>query len=388
LITTDAASNPSGTTAQEQLTLPFGAAFTETPAASGVTSGGTNRRFTSYDRSPTTTGTGLDYAVNRHYDSQQGRFTQVDPAGMNATSLGSPQTLNLYAYCANDPINHVDPSGLGVFSFLKRVFNGIAKFIAKVLTNKWVLLVAGIALGVLAGFGFYFAATITTQFYLGAAITLAAMSAILIVGAFHQNFLRVIKAIGGLVASVRGFGDLIRSIKSTINGSVFGTPSWNPNARPGFSLQGEEVPDDGILRFKIWAPKWRNSLAGLVVAYAANIGNAINTFFTGHNAIDAVTVNGDSITVSQHQPRQGNLCEGLQEPGSTMGGLGAARTFKQALGTPRSGLPVSPTQSIGSRALPALGGVGALGPDVGKYVQYHNCVEYLAQCNLNPGSCR
>src|SRR5229473_2108201 len=81
LITTDAASNPSGTTAQEQLTLPFGTAFTETPAASGVTSGGTNRRFTSYDRSPTTTGTGLDYAVNRHYDAQQGRFTQVDPIG-------------------------------------------------------------------------------------------------------------------------------------------------------------------------------------------------------------------------------------------------------------------------------------------------------------------
>src|SRR5712691_7072788 len=42
LITTDAASNPSGTSAQEQLTLPFGTAFAETPAAAGVTSGGTN----------------------------------------------------------------------------------------------------------------------------------------------------------------------------------------------------------------------------------------------------------------------------------------------------------------------------------------------------------
>jgi len=58
--------------------------------------------FTSYDRSATT---GLDYAVNRHYDSQQGRFTQVDPAGMKATSLVNPQTLNLYAYCASDPVN-------------------------------------------------------------------------------------------------------------------------------------------------------------------------------------------------------------------------------------------------------------------------------------------
>jgi len=32
----------------------------------------TNRKFISYDRS---VNTGLDYAVNRHYDPQQGRFT-------------------------------------------------------------------------------------------------------------------------------------------------------------------------------------------------------------------------------------------------------------------------------------------------------------------------
>jgi hypothetical protein len=33
--------------------------------------------------------------------------------------------LNLYAYCANDPINHTDPSGLGFFSFLKRLFGKV-----------------------------------------------------------------------------------------------------------------------------------------------------------------------------------------------------------------------------------------------------------------------
>jgi len=71
----------------------------------------------------------LDYANNRHYDSQQVRFTQVDPAGMNATSLANPQTLNLYAYCTNDPINRLDPSGLGFFSFLGKVFNVIGKIL-------------------------------------------------------------------------------------------------------------------------------------------------------------------------------------------------------------------------------------------------------------------
>ena len=113
--------NAQNTTFFEQQTLPFGTALNESAPAGG-TVGGTNKRFTSYDRSITT---GLDYAVNRHYDSQQGRFTQVDPAGMDATSLSNPQTLNLYAYCANDPVNNLDPSGLGFFSFIKKIFKRI-----------------------------------------------------------------------------------------------------------------------------------------------------------------------------------------------------------------------------------------------------------------------
>jgi RHS repeat-associated protein len=108
--------NAQDTTYFEQVSLPFGTALT------AESTGATNRRFTTYDRS---VNTGLDYALNRHYDSQQGRFTQVDPAGMKAASVLNPQTLNLYAYCTNDPINHTDPSGLGFFSFLKKAFNWI-----------------------------------------------------------------------------------------------------------------------------------------------------------------------------------------------------------------------------------------------------------------------
>jgi RHS repeat-associated protein len=110
--------NPADGSFFEQQTLPFGTALDES-APSGGTTNSTNRRFTTYDRSGTTH---LDYAVNRHYDSLQGRFTQVDPAGMGMVSLESPQTLNLYAYCANDPINTLDPSGLGFLSFLKKLF--------------------------------------------------------------------------------------------------------------------------------------------------------------------------------------------------------------------------------------------------------------------------
>ncbi len=87
----------------EQATLPYGTAL------GAESSGATNRRFTSYDRSSITA---LDYAVNRYYDSAQGRFTQTDQLGMSEANPKSPQSNNLYAYVANDPVNKTDPTGL------------------------------------------------------------------------------------------------------------------------------------------------------------------------------------------------------------------------------------------------------------------------------------
>ncbi|HEU4597120.1 MAG TPA: RHS repeat-associated core domain-containing protein, partial [Pyrinomonadaceae bacterium] len=111
-------SNATDANYYEQAALPFGTAL------NAESTGATGRRFTSYDRS---LASGLDYAVNRHYDPMQGRFTQVDPLGMEAANLNDPQTLNMYAYCANDPVNQVDPSGLGFFSFFKKLFSGIVR---------------------------------------------------------------------------------------------------------------------------------------------------------------------------------------------------------------------------------------------------------------------
>jgi hypothetical protein len=48
---------------------------------------------------------------------------------MQATSLDNPQTLNLYNYCGNDPINRTDPDGQ---SWLSKLWKAI-KFIVKVI---------------------------------------------------------------------------------------------------------------------------------------------------------------------------------------------------------------------------------------------------------------
>ncbi|MGH9941778.1 MAG: DUF4214 domain-containing protein [Pyrinomonadaceae bacterium] len=125
-------SNPSSGASFEQATLPFGNGL---PSES---TGTTSRRFTSYDRSG---GTGLDYAVNRRYDPMQGRFTQVDPIEMDAVDLDDPQSLNLYSYVGNDPVNHVDPDGL----FFKKLWNAIKK----VFTSKWFVIAATVALAVI-----------------------------------------------------------------------------------------------------------------------------------------------------------------------------------------------------------------------------------------------
>ena len=84
--------------------------------------------------------TGLDYAINRHYDSLQGRFTQVDPIGMRAANLFDPQSLNMYAYCGNDPINRIDPDGL----FWGKLFKWIAKAL------KWIAIAVTAAVIVLS----------------------------------------------------------------------------------------------------------------------------------------------------------------------------------------------------------------------------------------------
>jgi RHS repeat-associated protein len=70
----------------------------------------------------TNPGLGLQYLEQRYYDPAIGRFLTPDP-------IGWAGGLNLYAYCDNDPLNYVDPSGLFWREILS-VLGGIAGALA------------------------------------------------------------------------------------------------------------------------------------------------------------------------------------------------------------------------------------------------------------------
>ncbi len=95
--------------------LPFGEELTPAMAGNGLRSGGNGyvvdavrQKFTSYERDDET---GLDFAQNRYYSSIQGRFTSFDRLYESAKAT-MPQSWNRYAYCLNNPLIYIDPSGL------------------------------------------------------------------------------------------------------------------------------------------------------------------------------------------------------------------------------------------------------------------------------------
>jgi RHS repeat-associated protein len=65
-------------------------------------------KFATYFRDSST---GLDYAMNRYYGGNLGRFLSPDPY-RSSTRMQDPQGWNPYAYVQNDPVNYSDPLGL------------------------------------------------------------------------------------------------------------------------------------------------------------------------------------------------------------------------------------------------------------------------------------
>ncbi|MGO9129276.1 MAG: RHS repeat-associated core domain-containing protein, partial [Bryobacteraceae bacterium] len=85
-----------------------GAAYYQPYGEEETPTGNDTQKFATYTRD---SATGLDYAQNRYYASQIGRFTTADPYRASG-GPADPGSWNRYAYVGNDPINHRDPSGL------------------------------------------------------------------------------------------------------------------------------------------------------------------------------------------------------------------------------------------------------------------------------------
>ncbi len=78
----------------------------------------------------------LDYFGARYYDRTQYRFISVDPRLVLQDALADPQRWNLYAYCADNPVNMTDLSGTwgclvhGVWTYRLAVMAGIPAKVA------------------------------------------------------------------------------------------------------------------------------------------------------------------------------------------------------------------------------------------------------------------
>jgi RHS repeat-associated protein len=94
-MTTDAGGSKIG----EQGHFPFGESWYSANAT-------TKWVFTGYERDPESAN---DYAQARVYVNRNGRFASPDPL---SGAPAFPQSLNRYAYAANDPVNLIDPSGM------------------------------------------------------------------------------------------------------------------------------------------------------------------------------------------------------------------------------------------------------------------------------------
>ena len=65
-------------------------------------------KFATYTRDSSS---GLDYAMNRYFNSVSGRFMTADQYKASEGDEGDPSVWNRYVYTSSDPLNYFDPAG-------------------------------------------------------------------------------------------------------------------------------------------------------------------------------------------------------------------------------------------------------------------------------------
>jgi RHS repeat-associated protein len=119
--------NQNGNVVSRHDYLPFGGEIAANQAGRnsqwGSGNDDINQKFTGKERDSES---GLDYFGARYYGSAIGRFTSPDwsstPEPIPYASLSNPQTLNQYAYVANNPLSRTDLNGHNWWDKLKNLF--------------------------------------------------------------------------------------------------------------------------------------------------------------------------------------------------------------------------------------------------------------------------
>jgi RHS repeat-associated protein len=110
---------------------------------------------------------GLYYIGARWMDSELGRWLSLDP---ELGKLSSPQTMNRYVYCVNNPLKFTDPTGMGFWSGVSKWWDKHWKEVAIVALCVAVVVTAGLAApALIAGVG----AMVGVQITVSATVTVA-----------------------------------------------------------------------------------------------------------------------------------------------------------------------------------------------------------------------
>ena len=162
--------------------------------------------------------TGLYFLKTRYYDPETGRF--ISPDSIEYADPDSINGLNLYSYCANNPVSNVDPNGNDWWHWLLGIFAVV------LLVGLTIISAGGASLGLMAigcaanGVVMAGASTVTTILAfasVGAGITLVASGIVAGIGAIETW------ATGGSFSdglhSISDYGET--ALYSTLSASIF-----------------------------------------------------------------------------------------------------------------------------------------------------------------------